>query len=277
MNENLLTIEDLGLQNSCLRDAASNGLGYLFRTVKTKAQLMPLIFCKDYFQDFTYVNKIKDETKGTIYGYKATIVENVFEENDRFNLLLIPHSKHIKIQDYFSNPKVTLALNSILNESNMELYKKQLNIFENQLMKLNFINRFTEVEIIDVKYHTKDIPLIQNKAVSLLMDKKYFEIPELLSLYLLFVRLFLTCYIFIDEYKDIYNYLDKVDKFKTSYIYEGDSMALNNPSIRLNLPMFLEGKFTPTNWELLKNQTINQIHNYTGIVSYLNKPKLISQ
>lgn len=273
--ETNLDVEHLGVLDSCLGDAANQGLAYLLRTMDGK-QLMPLTFCKDYFQDFTYVNFMKDTSKGQIYGYTAPLIPDVFTENDSFNLLLIPHSKTTIKEEYFNKEKVKLAQECILNTNTIKLYKNQLEVFERQLIKIGFLNRFTTVDVIDVSYNTPKIEGITQKAISLKMDSAYFLKPELLSLYLFFVRNFLTCYIFVSEFEDLYTFLRDLRKYQLKFIYAGDQSMFYNASVQLQLPMFLEGKLKTTTWDLFKEQPINTIHNKTGIVSYLTSNKLLN-
>lgn len=269
------TTHELGAIVAPLVDAASSGLAFLLRTVNGES-LTPIMFCKDFLQDFIFVNTFNTEKPFEVYGYSPKHIPNLLEDNAEFELLLFPHAKGAKQQsELISYPKAKLAVEAILNEEVIKSFKEQLQIFENQLIKIGFLNFKTKVNLVTVtgQYPSKN-PMEQN-AISLVFDKTYFHKPELFSLYVLLVRNFLTMKIFVKDFEDIYTFFRDFSKYNIKYIYESDLMIFNNPAVRLNLPMYLTGKLVNQTWENYKNSDSYQVHNSSGIYSYLTS-KLLS-
>ncbi len=279
INSTNVDILDLGtLQTEGIGELAKSGLVYLLRDYNTGEQLMPPVFCKDFFQEFAYTQITGEfpnkDSENNIYGFEVKKYPQLLNDNQKLNLLLFGHTKTkiVKIEDYFGNSKVKQAYECILNTNVIRNFINQLNIFETQLIKLGYINSCTEIEVKEITYKLQNNNTIipKNLAISLNFDKCYFYKPELLSLYLLLLRNFLTATIFVGEVEDLDNFLLNISKYKLSYIYPSDAMVFNNPNIKLNLPLYLKGKYQTTDWSLYKNQNISTIHNSTGILSYLS-------
>lgn len=272
-------IEDLGVLTSPLRDSMSSGLAYLLRTIDGK-QLFPLFFCKDFMQDFIKLQFSNSKNINSIPGILLPspyikIYPNFLTENSKLNILLVPHSK---TSHYL---KEELAKNCLLNTDLIKSYKNQLKIFESQLIKIGFINFLTEVTLKPVQYIYNGEKITQN-VLSLDFDIAYVYKPELISLYMLLIRGFLTITMFISEYEDIYSFFRNISKFNLKYIAENDVVIFNSPEFQLHLPMYLEGKLATTNWD-----SFNKVNSYgdygdtahrdSGIYNYLLRTKLLTK
>lgn len=278
------TIENLGELTSPLSDSMRTGLAYLLRTMEGK-QLLPLFFCKDFMQDFV---KLQFSTPK---NYPATfltaeynkIYPNFLTENSKLNILLVPHTKTSMYDNNLNNynAKENLAKNCLLNTDLIKSYKNQLEIFEKQLIKIGAINSLTEVTLKSVKYTYHNTEITQN-VLSLDFDIAYLYRPELISLYMLLIRGFLTITIFISEYEDIYSFFRNISKFNLKYIAEQDVVIFNSPEFQLHLPMYLEGKLASDNWDSFNATNIfsesnNVAHRHSGIYKYLTRTKLLTK
>jgi hypothetical protein len=264
----------VGVMKTPLNDVASSGLAFLLRTVEGK-HLTPMMFCKDFFQDFIFVNSVVPTKKFIpVYGYDPEVFPNLLEENPKFNLLMFPFSKQATSkEDYLNSPKTKLAYDCILNTDVIKSFKEQLEIFENQLIKIGYINFKTEVEVVTIEgKYPKEV--IEQNAISVTFDNTYFHKPELFSLYVLFLRNFLTMKIFVKDFEDIYVFFRDFHKYELKYLYEQDLMIFNNPAVKLNLPMYLTDKLAYKTWDHFKDFASYTLHNTTGIFSYLTSKLL---
>ena len=250
-------------------DAASGGLLYLLCNTDNKP-LMKACFCKDYFQDFAFGHSTNIIPEQSIYGFNIKdhyINETFIQDNPTLVFYLYEGSKGI-------NGKTKKDLvNKILNDSeNIKRLINQLDILESIFLDLNLITKKSIISVVTSCFN-KEL----RKTIKVEFSSEYLHLPETLSLFTLLLRNFLTFEIFKKydtRIEDLNNFLTKSKSIPVNqYIYSSDSMIFSSDNTILKLPLILEGKIKlHTNWDLFKSQNISQIHNYSGIFSFISKP-----
>lgn len=237
-----------------LNEGRDFGLGFsILKYIKTKDHyntLFPFSACRDYLNDFAYVENTKIEI-GRVYGFNYKL-KNVLEGKEKFNLgvtTLHYNSGTLEWKDFAEASKILIenykTLESLLNkiEDIIEIPHSTIEMDEDVLI-----------------FHTP-IYWAKNSA--------------LLSVYSLIIR----CFFNVGE-KDLKS-KDIKDLFEShSAFIKGDSFMISNCIKFLNCILIDKDYGATCNYEELNIAGKHSVHNF-GIQSYLNrvavkKPELVA-
>lgn len=224
-----------------LAEGRSYGFGFSFlkKQGDDYESLMAFTACKDYLNDFVYVEST-GKALGVVFGFKHEYV-NYLNTTDYIYLGVKPlHYNHgtSKYKEY---------------DSTLELLKT------NNTLLIKFINQLED--LINIKQHTEFENYLDDTLI-LKLSKEWFEFPFLISLVTLFIR----CYINVTE-KEVNAGLISVlsDKSRKAYM-SVDDMMKNNICLLVNSEYVEQLR----DYKYVDNVSPGTVHNY-GICGRMNE------
>lgn len=233
-------------KRSALNEGRNYGIGFAIlkpiNTTKTKFEtLNAFTACRDYLNDFSYVEYTKKEI-GTVYGYNHKLL-NIFDNKQTFYLGV--NTLNFKGGNPWSKKQEASKI-LIDNYKNLE---KLLNKFEEKL---------------NLKIKSK---IIIDEDVLIIKASRYWtKTTALISVYTLIIRCFFNIENFTNET------FDEVIKNHEPFIQD-DSMMIKNCITFYNNPQI---KYDNFNYNYHKINNSSKIHNF-GISGYFNLKEIKNQ
>lgn len=232
-------------ERSNLNEGRDFGVGFTILNKKGSKfeTYLPFTACRDYLNDFAYVESTKNEI-GAIYGYNHKLLNCFDNKNIVYFGVNTLHYKSGNNYDKFDELQQIL----INNYKNLELF---LNTIENQL---------------GIKIKTK-IELDEDTLI-IKCSKFWVKSTPLISVYTLLIR----CYFNIEPLEG--NPIIDILKNNTPFI-TADSMMKNSCIGFYEMYMDNKSKFIKPNYngyDLVKENTPGLIHNF-GISEFIHKIK----
>ena len=231
-------------KRSKLNEGRSFGIGFtILNKIKSNYETyLPFTACRDYLNDFSYVEHTKKEI-GSVYGYNHKLL-NCFNRKQYFYLGV--NTLNFKSGTEWT-PKGEASEILINNYVNLQLF---INKIEDVLNLKNKTSITVDEDVLIFK-----APAYWNKTTALI------------SVYTLIIR----CFFNVDN--ESVNDEDVVNMIKKHKCFIDDDNFMKSPILRFynNLNKV---KFHKINYDELNIKTSNSIHNF-GIDGYVNKLNLM--
>ncbi len=231
-------------KRSKLNEGRSFGIGFtILNKIKSNYETyLPFTACRDYLNDFSYVEHTKKEI-GSVYGYNHKLL-NCFNRKQYFYLGV--NTLNFK-SDTNWTPKSKASEILISNYVNLQL----------------FINKIEDV----LNLKNKTLITVDEDVLIFKVPAYWNKTTALISVYTLIIR----CFFNVDN--ESVNDEDVVNMIKKHKCFIDDDNFMKSPILRFynNLNKV---EFHKINYDELNIKTSSQIHNF-GIDEYVNKLNLM--